>query len=113
MHELGLMQSIVDTIQDYVRDNNVEKVVKIILEIGNMSGVVPEALEFCFDLCAKGTTLDGAQLEIERVSALGRCRKCGREFDLVANEFCCPEGHEGGWELVSGRELIIKGLEVI
>jgi len=113
MHELGLMQSIVDTIHDHVKDNHVQKVVKVILEIGNMSGVVPEALEFCFSLCTKGTVLEEAQLEIERVAALGRCGKCGKIFDLIENEFCCPECKEGGWELVSGRELIIKGLEVI
>jgi len=113
MHELGLMQNIVDTIQDYVKENNVEKVAKVILEIGGLSGVVPEALEFCFGLCAKGTVIEGAELAIERVAAVGRCVKCGAEFDLVMHDFLCPDCKEGKWDLVSGRELIIKGLEVL
>lgn len=113
MHELGLMQNIVDTVQGYVRENNVQQVIKVILEIGKISGVVPEALEFCFSVCTKGTVLEGAQLEIQRVAALGQCKKCGKTFDLLEDDFSCPDCEGENWDLVSGRELIIKGLEVI
>ena len=113
MHELGLMQNIIDTIQDYVRENSVQKVSKVILEVGGISGVVPEALEFCFDVCIQETVLEGAQLEIQRVAASGRCKECGKEFDLVESNFSCPNCEGGNWDIITGRELIIKGLEVI
>ena len=112
MHELGIMQNIVDTIQDYARKNNVSKVLKVILEVGRVSGVVPEALEFCFEVCTKQTFLEGATLEIERVTALGKCKTCEGSFDLLDNNFSCPRCGGGDWEFISGRELIIKRLEV-
>lgn len=112
MHELGLMQNIVDTVQDYARKNKVEKVLKVVLEIGKISGVVPEALEFCFEVCTKETGLEGAELEIQTVAALGKCKGCKKEFDLLENNFSCPNCEGADWEIISGRELIIKGLEV-
>jgi len=113
MHELGLMQNIVDTIQEYAYGNSVKKVLKVILEVGTISGVVPEALEFCFEVCTKETVLEEAQLEIRRLPAMGRCKKCEKTFDLVGNNFSCPVCEGADWEMISGRELIIKGLEVI
>ena len=113
MHELGLMQNIVDTVQDYARKNNVSKVVKVMLEVGQVSGVVPESLEFCFEVCTKQTVLEGATLEIERIAAVGKCKTCGEGFDLLTHSFSCPKCGGTDWEMISGRELIIKGMEVI
>jgi len=113
MHELGIMQNIVEIAQDYARRSNAEKVLKIVLEVGKLSGVVPEALEFCFSVCTKGTLLEGAELEIERVASLGVCKECGEKFDLVDNDFSCPICKGKNWNMISGRELIIKELGVI
>ncbi|MBN2468685.1 MAG: hydrogenase maturation nickel metallochaperone HypA [Deltaproteobacteria bacterium] len=113
MHELGLMQNIVDTVLEYARKNSVRKVSKIVVEVGEMSGVVPEALEFCFDVCIKDTALVGAEFEIVRVSAVGKCRACGETFPLLENSFSCPTCNRAEWDLLSGRDLVIKGLEVI
>jgi len=113
MHELGLTRNIVDTIQEVVRKNNVQEVVKVVLEIGQISGVMPEAIEFCFFVCAKGTVLEKAHLEIRRVAALGQCKVCEKEFDLLKGNFSCPSCGDSVWDLISGKELNIKELEVI
>ncbi|HLA49624.1 MAG TPA: hydrogenase maturation nickel metallochaperone HypA [Thermodesulfovibrionia bacterium] len=113
MHELGLMQNIVETVEDYSRKNNAKKVLTVILEIGKLSGVVPTALEFCFDVCIKGTLLQGAKLEIQQINSLGLCKICRKEFDLLENKFSCPICKKEDWEIISGKEIIIKGLEVI
>lgn len=112
MHELSIMQNIVETVQEYVEKSDVHKVLKVIIEVGALSGVVPEALEFCFGVCAKDTVLEQAQLEIQRVPAVGRCKQCGKEFDLLKNDFTCSACEQAEWEVISGKELIIKGLEV-
>jgi hydrogenase nickel incorporation protein HypA/HybF len=113
MHELEIMKSIVNTVQDHSRKSNAQEVLKVVLIVGRLSGVVPEALEFCFDICIKGTLLEGAQLEIQRVPSLGLCKECGKEFDLLENNFSCSRCGKENWEMISGRELIIKNLEVI
>lgn len=113
MHEFGLMQHIVNTVQDYSRKNNLRKVIKIRLEVGWLSGVVPESLEFCFDVCVKNTSLEGAALEIERIPATGKCKFCEDTFNLLDNNFSCPKCGGAEWELISGKEFIIKELEGI
>jgi hydrogenase nickel incorporation protein HypA/HybF len=112
MHELGIMQNIVSAVEEYAVENGITKIAKVIVEVGQISGVVPESLEFCFGVCAKDTMLEGALLAIERVPAIGRCKKCGEEFDLLANDFTCSSCQEAEWDVLSGKELVIKGLEV-
>ncbi|HNU71400.1 MAG TPA: hydrogenase maturation nickel metallochaperone HypA [Thermodesulfobacteriota bacterium] len=112
MHELSIMQNIVSTVQEYAQANGIDRVVKIIIEVGSLSGVVPESLEFCFELCIADSTLAGSKLEIQRREAVAHCRYCGEEFPLVENDYCCPKCKEADWSIISGRELIIKGLEV-
>ena len=113
MHELGIMQNIITSVQQYADDNEITEIVKVIVEVGQISGVVPESLEFCFGVCAKDTVLEGSRLEIERVAAIGRCKECGEEFNLMENDFTCPSCSGVEWDVVSGRELVIKGLEVM
>ena len=113
MHELGIMQNIVSSVEQYAEENRITEIVKVVVEVGQISGVVPESLEFCFGVCIKGTVLEGALLEIERVAAIGRCRQCGEEFNLLENDFTCSSCTGSEWDVVSGRELVIKGLEVV
>lgn len=113
MHELGIMQNIVDTIEGYARQKSIRKIRKVILEVGAMSGVIPDALEFSFGFCTKQTVLEGAMLEIIKIKAVGRCKSCGGNFDLLTDCFSCQNCGAADWEMISGRELMIKGLEVM
>jgi len=61
MHELALTQSIVEACVERAEGAQVRRVT---LEIGQLAAVMPEALRFCFDVCADGTALKGARREI-------------------------------------------------
>jgi hydrogenase nickel incorporation protein HypA/HybF len=113
MHELGLMRTIVDTVGRYAAENNMRQVARITLEVGQLSGVVPESLAFCFDVCAKGSALEGAELDMRRIEAVGECSECQRNFNLIASEFTCPICSSPKWSLVTGKEFTIKFLEGI
>lgn len=77
MHELSITQSVVDTIAGRLGPARVHRVR---LEIGKLSGVVPDAVMFCFELVTAGTTLEGAELVIDQPDGSARCRTCGSEF---------------------------------
>ena len=113
MHELQLTKQIVDIALKHTQESSAQKVVKVILSVGTLSGVVPEALDFCFGICAKNTLLEGADLVIERIPSLGLCKGCEKKFDLIENKFSCPGCSRGHWEILSGKELSIKELEVV
>jgi hydrogenase nickel incorporation protein HypA/HybF len=74
MHELSLASAIVEACDERARCARVRRVC---LQVGALSCVLPESLNFCFEVAAKGTALEGASLEIEMIPASSRCRDCG------------------------------------
>lgn len=65
MHELAITESVVECVLERMGET---RVVRVVLEVGKLSAVVPDALRFCFDLSAHGTTLEGATLDIVRTA---------------------------------------------
>jgi hydrogenase nickel incorporation protein HypA/HybF len=88
------------------------RVLAVVLEIGELSNIMPESLEFCFDACTRDTLLDGARLEIVRIPGRGRCASCAGEFPLKALYDPCPACGGYGVEIVAGEEMTVKELEV-
>jgi hydrogenase nickel incorporation protein HypA/HybF len=108
MHEFALTQSIVDICTERAQGARVSRVT---LEIGALSGVVDDAIRFCFDVCTGGTPLEGAALEIVTVAGRGRCAACGRESDLAEYPTVCSCGG-AAIECIAGDRLIVKSMEV-
>jgi hydrogenase nickel incorporation protein HypA/HybF len=108
MHELALADSIVRAVAERV---GAARVVRVRLAIGRLTAVAPEAMRFCFEVCAQGTRLEGAALEIREVAARGRCRSCGADEELPdAIPLCRCGGAD--LELRNGLELNIDEVEV-
>lgn len=109
MHELGLTREIVDICLAHAAGR---RVVAVTLEIGVLSGVVPEAVEFCFDACTHGTLVEGARLEIIRKPASGMCAACGAAVCPSSHYEPCPSCGSCGIVLAEGTEMRVKELEV-
>lgn len=109
MHELAITESLVSAVAERVGD---AKVRRVRLVVGRLSGVVPDAVMFCFDVCTKGTALEGARLEIDEVAARARCRECALESVIEDPIPLCRCGSPN-IALLSGKELRIQEVEVI
>jgi hydrogenase nickel incorporation protein HypA/HybF len=108
MHELGIVFEVVKSVQNIVLENKLTKVEKIVLQIGEASSVVPKFMEECYPAAVDGTNLHDTKLEIEILSANAICHGCGKVFsDLLKNREC-PNCHSRQWEMISGKEFIIK-----
>ena len=108
MHELSLTRNIVEMVAAAADD---KRVLRVTLEIGTLSGVMPDAIEFCFPAVAKGTALEGAVLEIRHIRARARCRHCGAEFDTAELLTPCACGSHDLARL-QGEELNIRSMEL-
>ena len=108
MHELGITRNVVAICSEHAHGATVRRVT---LEIGQLSAVMPDAVRFCFDVCARGTLLEGATLEIIEVPGSARCCDCGTDVQLAAPYGRCVCGSTN-LHLVSGEELKIKDMEV-
>jgi hydrogenase nickel incorporation protein HypA/HybF len=108
MHELGLAMEVVDVVSARTAGARVRRVV---LEVGALTAVLPDALRFCFDLATAGTAAEGARLDIVERPARARCRSCGAELALDRPFGRCACGNtELDW--LEGDELKIAEVEV-
>src|SRR5205809_3195808 len=108
MHELGITMEIVEVVAERARG---AKVTRVTLEIGKLTALLPDAVKFCFELCAQGTNAEGATLEILTIPGRARCRQCGTEIDLDQPWGLCSCGN-ADLERLAGEELRIKEIEV-
>ena len=109
MHELGITRNVVSIVSERAQG---QKVLRVTLEVGRLSGMLPEAIRFCFDICAKGTPLEGATLQIIDVEGRGHCSGCGAEPVMSLPLGTCPVCREPRLRIVAGAELKIKEMEV-
>ncbi|MFE2745759.1 hydrogenase maturation nickel metallochaperone HypA [Streptomyces scopuliridis] len=108
MHELSIATAVVAQVEEAVRTNGGGRVTSLRLRIGELAGVVPEALRFSFGLASEGTVLAGARLNVDTVPGRARCGGCGRESDTgVPPMLWCADCARPLGELLSGRELEI------
>lgn len=112
MHELGIAQSIVEIAEKNAREQGAKSVLEVTVEVGALSGVMAESLEFCFDACCRETLLEGCRLQIVQVPARAKCRNCREEYDLKNFFDSCPACDSAASDMLSGEELRIKEMEI-
>jgi len=112
LHEVGITRSIVEIAERTAREQGAARVISVTVAIGDLSGVVPEAVEFCFEACTRETLLEGTRLIIDRIPGKGRCRECAGEVPLDSFTFACPACGSFDLERLQGDELKIIELEV-
>ncbi len=109
MHELSIAESVVQ-IASHHADGR--RVTKVGLKVGHLRQVVPSALAFGFELVAKGTPVEGADLELEDVPATGLCRDCGVESHLKSFPLQCEACRGFDLKILGGEELFVEYLEL-
>jgi hydrogenase nickel incorporation protein HypA/HybF len=116
VHEASVAQAIVDEIVERAADEFIDRVLRVRLRIGALTGVFPDALTFVWDVATEGTLAEGSSLDIERVPLEIFCKRCARAREAEQTHPplpICPVCGDPSAEIVRGRELLITGLEVI
>jgi hydrogenase nickel incorporation protein HypA/HybF len=108
MHEFTITRSLVTIACEAAAGRRVHCVK---LDIGKLSGVVPDAIAFCFDAATQGTVLEGAQLNIRQIDGRARCRDCSAEFTVETMFGCCRCGSRR-LMLMAGEELDLRAIEL-
>jgi len=108
MHELGILSAIVKTVMDIMAKEGLTAVEKIVLQVGELSGVLPHYVEECYPAAVYKTPLEKTKLEMEVLPGIVRCKACGEEFSGVQFNLKCPKCGSENLEALTGRELIIK-----
>jgi hydrogenase nickel incorporation protein HypA/HybF len=109
LHELAISEAIVSEICAAVS----EPVIRVVVEIGALSAVVPDAVRFAWELATEGTVVAGAALEIIEIPGMGECRQCRARTELRdITGMICRECGTMDLDIKSGNELRIRSVEV-
>lgn len=112
MHELGLIASVMEVVEDSARAAGATAVTRISLVVGVMTEAVPESLQFAFEALSEGTIAEGAELQVEVVGCRSKCSNCGAEYEHSRFHLACPECGSYSTQLLAGRDLYIDSIEV-
>lgn len=112
MHEASLAQDLLVLIEETARANFVRSVTRATIEIGALSCVSPDALQFAFEAMRRGTLAESCQLVIERTPLRVSCPACGAEGATTAEDPSCPKCRQIPVEVLSGREMRLVSIDV-
>ncbi|WP_291101248.1 MULTISPECIES: hydrogenase maturation nickel metallochaperone HypA [unclassified Flavobacterium] len=110
MHELSIVTSIIKTAEKEVENGGGVKVLEIYLEIGKLSGVEIQSLNFVWELSANGTVLQDSKVIITEPEGRAKCAECDMEYRLGKIYDSCPKCNSPFKNIISGKELKIKKL---
>jgi hydrogenase nickel incorporation protein HypA/HybF len=113
MHELSVVLEAVKTIEAWSKEHEVDRIEGLVLQIGEMSSVVPKYVEDCYPAATEGTILAGTKLRIEIMRANARCKNCNKVFHVPTHRAICPSCGGKEVELLGGREFNIKEISVV
>ncbi|MBC2396771.1 hydrogenase maturation nickel metallochaperone HypA [Clostridium tetanomorphum] len=108
MHEVGIMIEVIKNIENFARVNRLTKIDTLVLQIGELSSVIPRYIEACYPAAVDGTLLQDTKLKIEILPGNAICKKCNKAFNLIENNNKCPNCASKDWEILCGKEFMIK-----
>lgn len=115
MHELGITQHLLDLTLRHAQEAGATRVVRLNLIIGEFSSVMDDSIQFYWEMIAKGTIAEQAELHFERIPGKLRCAVCGHEFyfaDYTGYAGRCPACGGEQARVVDGDQFKLESIEV-
>lgn len=114
MHELGIVVKVLEQVDQLAAEYEAEKILKVTMEVGEVSSIVPDLFTDAFDWAKKKTRfVQEAELEMIIIEGRTYCRSCGETYKTVAHGKKCP--HCGSFDtyLLTGDQIIIKDISAV
>ena len=112
MHELGICDALLKMVRGVAKEQALQEIQRITVEVGSLSGVVPAYMADCWEAVTDGTELEGVEFVIEELMGTARCLDCGREFPADVEHLRCPSCGSEKLTPMTGRDLTLKEILV-
>jgi hydrogenase nickel incorporation protein HypA/HybF len=112
MHEMSIVVSFVKMAEEYAVKNNAEKVLKVVLQLGELSGIEARYLHEFYPDVVEGTMLEGSELVIETIEASVFCTDCATTYNPTKSDLKCPACGSEKCDVIDGRGLFIKEIAI-
>jgi hydrogenase nickel incorporation protein HypA/HybF len=112
MHEMTIAINVVDMITRMAAAEGSQRINEVELEIGALAGIMTDALTFCYEAASSDTMAAGSTLKLIGIPGRGRCRDCEQEFEVETFFTACPDCSGFHVEIIDGKELNIRSINV-
>ena len=111
MHELAITEGIIRAAVPDAEKHGAKRILEIHLKIGELSGVLPECIQYYFDIASRGTIAENAKLTVEKIPVTIACPDCGYAGVVDLKKIRCPQCGGTGFRLTGGKEYFVDSLE--
>ncbi len=112
MHEFSVALNIVGIVTETFEKSDAKTIVSVEIDVGILSGVIIDALQFAMDIAKKESPLENAVIKMNDVPAKGRCENCKKEFELDDHFSVCSYCNTANFDIITGKELKVRSIEV-
>lgn len=112
MHEFSIAVNLIEIAVEYAQKADAKKITQIEIELGELSGIIQDSLEFCFEAACKDTIAENSILSIKIILAISECLDCNKKFETGSLLSVCPNCDSIKCRTVQGKELKIKSITV-
>jgi hydrogenase nickel incorporation protein HypA/HybF len=108
MHEVGVVMEIIKTVENFAKRNGLTQIDTLVLQIGELSSMIPKYIEACYPAAVDGTLMQETKLKIEILPGNVICKRCNKVFNVIENKSKCPNCGSKDWDILGGKEFMIK-----
>jgi len=112
MHEMSIAIGIVDIVVESARQDHATHVEQVALEIGQLSGILPDFLQVCTEAAARGTVAEGTNWDIRIIPGRAQCLECHASFDFPAFMTPCPQCGSYTVRPIQGTEMKVVSITI-
>lgn len=112
MHEYSLAKNIIEIVSEYSAKHNSNKIVEVVMEIGDLSGVMPDALKSAIETLVTDTHFSETSFKYEKKKGKARCHDCGEVVEIENIFTTCPSCKNANIDIVQGKELNVKTITI-
>lgn len=112
MHEIGVVRQVIRTVEDFAKENGITEISEIVLDIGELSLVIPKYVEDIYAFTVEGSILESAKLTMNVIPGMAECDDCDEIFNVIEHEGYCPRCGSFEKSILTGQDFLIKEIIV-
>lgn len=112
MHEIGVVKQVVRTVESFAAENNVKKIDEVVLDIGELSLIIPKYVEEIYPVATEGTILEGTKLIMNVIPGMAECDDCDEIFNVIECNGHCPNCNSFNKTVLSGKDFTVREIHV-
>lgn len=112
MHEIGVVRSMVKTVTAFAEANRITDIVEIVVDVGELSLVIPKYVEDIYPRVVEGTFLENTKLILHIVPGMAECDECNEVFNVIEHKGYCPNCGSFEKTILTGKDFLIREIHI-